>query len=63
MDLAFFIPACFAIHVAFGLNNLLALTHGMERGPWGSLAAGAGKLLLGSGLGRISTLQNCSGPA
>lgn len=32
MDLAFFIPACFALNLTFGPSNLLALTHGAERG-------------------------------
>ncbi len=45
MDLALFIPACFALNLAFGPNNLLAMTNGMHRGPAFALAAGTGRLL------------------
>ena len=32
MDLAFFLPACFALNLTFGPSNLLALTHGAQTG-------------------------------
>ncbi|SIO32724.1 LysE family translocator [Vannielia litorea] len=32
MDLAFFLPACFALNLTFGPSNLLALTHGAQSG-------------------------------
>ncbi|MEP5152105.1 LysE family translocator [Planktotalea sp.] len=44
LDLYLFVPACFAINLAFGPNNLLALTHGAQRGVSFALAAGLGRL-------------------
>ena len=32
IDLLVFLPACFALNLAFGPNNLLALTHGAQNG-------------------------------
>ena len=31
-DLLLFLPACFALNIAFGPNNLLAMTHGAQKG-------------------------------
>ncbi|MEM7694829.1 MAG: LysE family translocator [Pseudomonadota bacterium] len=44
-DLWIFLPACFALNVAFGPNNLLALTHGIVRGPGFALVASLGRLV------------------
>lgn len=61
MNYAIFIPACFALNMTFGPNNLLALTHGAQRGTLFALQAGVGRLLVfipmialsGLGLGLI----------
>ncbi|MFY0596572.1 MAG: LysE family translocator [Cognatishimia sp.] len=45
IDLAIFIPACFAINLAFGPNNLLAITHGAQAGTGFALRAGMGRIL------------------
>ncbi len=42
---ALFIPACFALNMAFGPNNLLSLTHGAKRGVRTALRAAIGRLL------------------
>jgi threonine/homoserine/homoserine lactone efflux protein len=60
-SLALFVPACFALNLAFGPNNLLALTHGAAVGPGFALRAGLGRLiafvpmlaLSGAGLGLL----------
>ena len=45
IDLAIYIPACFAINLAFGPNNLLAMTHGAQAGAGFALRAGMGRIL------------------
>lgn len=40
-----FIPACFALNLAFGPNNLLSLTHGARGGISLAVQAGTGRLL------------------
>ncbi len=45
LNLALFIPACFALNLAFGPNNLLALTHGARFGSLFAIRAGVGRLL------------------
>lgn len=45
LDLAVYIPACFAINLAFGPNNLLAMTHGAQAGTGFALRAGMGRIL------------------
>ncbi|MGX5664687.1 LysE family translocator [Rhizobium daejeonense] len=40
-----FIPACFALNMAFGPNNLLALTNAMRAGIAAALAASLGRIL------------------
>ena len=44
LDLAVFIPACFAINLAFGPNNLMAMTHGAQAGTGFALRAGFGRI-------------------
>ena len=39
-----FLPACFALNMAFGPNNLLSLTNGARNGALHSMAAAAGRL-------------------
>lgn len=43
--LLLFAPACFALNVAFGPNNLLSLTHGAQAGVSRATVAGLGRLL------------------
>lgn len=45
IDLWVFIPACFALNLAFGPNNLLALTNGAQNGVFFALRAGMGRIL------------------
>jgi len=45
-DLLLFVPACFALNLAFGANNLLALTNGAQNGPAFALLAGLARLLV-----------------
>jgi threonine/homoserine/homoserine lactone efflux protein len=40
-----FLPACFAINMAFGPNNLLSLTNGAREGVWRATAAASGRLV------------------
>jgi len=40
-----FVPACFALNMAFGPNNLLSLTHGARSGLSRATLAGLGRLL------------------
>ncbi|MEM1050218.1 MAG: LysE family translocator [Pseudomonadota bacterium] len=40
-----FIPACFALNLAFGPNNLLSLTHGARGGVSFAVQAGTGRIL------------------
>ncbi|ORE92114.1 lysine exporter protein LysE/YggA [Stappia sp. 22II-S9-Z10] len=61
MNWAIFLPACFALNLAFGPNNLLALTHGAHHGVGFAMKAGIGRILVfipmiglsGVGLGLI----------
>jgi threonine/homoserine/homoserine lactone efflux protein len=39
-----FLPACFALNLSFGPNNLMALTNGMRLGVGPALVAGSGRL-------------------
>lgn len=45
IDAIVFVPACFAINLAFGPNNLLAMTHGARCGVKFALAASLARLL------------------
>ncbi|MFT4192147.1 MAG: LysE family translocator, partial [Comamonas sp.] len=40
-----FLPACFALNLSFGPNNLLSLTYGARYGVPVAMAAGIGRLL------------------
>jgi threonine/homoserine/homoserine lactone efflux protein len=42
--LLLFIPACFALNLAFGPNNLLSLTYGLQNGVRIAVLASAGRL-------------------
>jgi threonine/homoserine/homoserine lactone efflux protein len=55
-DLLLFIPACFALNLAFGPNNLMALTNGAQRGPVFALLAGVGRLLVFAPMIALSAL-------
>jgi len=44
IDLLLFVPACFALNLAFGPNNLLAMTHGAQSGVRFALAASTARL-------------------
>lgn len=46
IDWLIFIPACFALNLAFGPNNLLAMTHGAKEGVAFSQKAALGRLLI-----------------
>lgn len=46
VDLLLFIPACFALNLAFGPNNLLSVSFGAERGVKFAAIAGTGRLLI-----------------
>nr|WP_205790123.1 LysE family translocator [Microvirga makkahensis] len=39
-----FVPACFALNVAFGPNNLLSLTYGLQEGVRTAVMASTGRL-------------------
>ncbi|WP_010137331.1 LysE family translocator [Oceanicola sp. S124] len=45
IDLLLFIPACFALNLAFGPNNLMTLTNAAQRGVGFALRSGLGRLL------------------
>lgn len=45
-DLAIFLPACFALNLAFGPSNLMAMTHAATVGPGFAIRAGFGRLLV-----------------
>ncbi|GHB42398.1 hypothetical protein GCM10007094_34550 [Pseudovibrio japonicus] len=45
-DLLVFIPACFALNLAFGPNNLLAMTHGAQQGVGFSFIASTARLVV-----------------
>lgn len=44
IDLLVFLPACFALNLAFGPNNLLAFTHGAQSGVIFAVTASAARL-------------------
>lgn len=46
IDWLIFIPACFALNLAFGPNNLLAMTHGAQGGVLFAGRAALGRLLV-----------------
>ncbi|TRD15520.1 LysE family translocator [Palleronia caenipelagi] len=46
IDWIFFVPACFALNLAFGPNNLLAMTHGAKAGVSFAQKAALGRLLI-----------------
>ncbi|GFE51801.1 hypothetical protein So717_35540 [Roseobacter cerasinus] len=46
IDWLIFIPACFALNLAFGPNNLLAMTHGSRAGVLFAQRAAFGRLLV-----------------
>ncbi|KEJ88091.1 lysine transporter LysE [Sulfitobacter donghicola DSW-25 = KCTC 12864 = JCM 14565] len=46
IDWLIFIPACFALNLAFGPNNLLAMTHGAKSGVGFAQTAALGRLLV-----------------
>lgn len=46
VDLLLFVPACFALNLAFGPNNLMALSNGARRGVGYAVIAGLGRLLV-----------------
>lgn len=58
-----FVPACFAINLAFGPNNLLAITHGARYGLRSAVLAALGRLvgfaamIATAGLGMGALLQ------
>lgn len=43
--LLLFVPACFALNMAFGPNNLLSLTYGLQEGVRTAVMASSGRLL------------------
>jgi threonine/homoserine/homoserine lactone efflux protein len=51
-----FLPACFAINMAFGPNNLLSLTNGAREGVWRATAAASGRLVAFSAMILIAAL-------
>ncbi|MDR6287687.1 MULTISPECIES: LysE family translocator [Inquilinus] len=62
-DYLLFLPACFAINMAFGPNNLLSLSNGARDGTFRAVAAASGRLVAfaimiavaGLGLGTLLT--------
>ncbi|MEP0961597.1 MAG: LysE family translocator [Roseobacter sp.] len=46
IDWYIFVPACFALNLAFGPNNLLAMTHGAKVGVGFAQRAALGRLLI-----------------
>lgn len=45
-ELAVFVPACFALNMVLGPNNLLSVTYGARRGIGFALTAGASRLVV-----------------
>ncbi len=43
--LLLFVPACFALNLAFGPNNLLSLTYGLQQGVRTAVLASGGRLI------------------
>ncbi|MGX9353801.1 LysE family translocator [Roseobacteraceae bacterium S113] len=56
IDLWLFIPACFAINVAFGPNNLMAMTNSAQHGMRFAVTAAVGRLLAFAPMILISAL-------
>ncbi len=56
IDWHFFIPACFALNLAFGPNNLLAMTNGARGGVMFAQKAAVGRLLVFTPMIVISAL-------
>jgi threonine/homoserine/homoserine lactone efflux protein len=62
-DYLLFLPACFALNMAFGPNNLLSLSNGARDGALRAVAAASGRLVAfavmiavaGLGLGTLLT--------
>jgi len=62
-DYLLFLPACFALNMAFGPNNLLSLSNGVRDGTLRAVAAASGRLvafaimiaIAGLGLGTLLT--------
>ncbi|WP_208352448.1 LysE family translocator [Pseudaestuariivita rosea] len=46
IDWLIFVPACFALNLAFGPNNLLAMTHGARHGVLFAQKAAVGRLIV-----------------
>ena len=46
IDWIIFIPACFALNLAFGPNNLLAMTHGAKAGVAFAQKAAFGRIIV-----------------
>ena len=46
IDWFIFLPACFALNLAFGPNNLLAMTYGAKTGVTFAQKAALGRLLI-----------------
>lgn len=46
IDWVVFVPACFALNLAFGPNNLLAMTHGAKSGVTFAQKAAVGRLVV-----------------
>jgi threonine/homoserine/homoserine lactone efflux protein len=55
-DLLFFIPACFALNLAFGPNNLMALTNGAQRGVGFAVLAASSRIMAFAPMIAISAL-------
>lgn len=68
IDLWVFLPACFALNLAFGPNNLLSVTYGAQKGVGFATLAGTGRLavfvpmIVASALG-LGTLLSVSAVA
>lgn len=56
IDWIVFIPTCFVLNLAFGPNNLLAMTHGAQTGVGFALRASVGRLLAFAPMIAISAL-------
>ncbi len=54
--LLLFVPACFAINMAFGPNNLLALTNGARHGVGLALVASMGRIVAFAAMIAIAAL-------
>ncbi|WP_375002989.1 LysE family translocator [Aeromicrobium sp. CTD01-1L150] len=56
LDLALFVPACFALNLAFGPNNLLSVTHGVRRGVGFAATAGLARVAVFAPMILVSAL-------